>query len=78
MDPNRFILSAILFIVAIIILLYGIRSWQTGALAENGRNEYYYVDGGLPFYGYIFLYITIGTFSTGLAFWFLMKSLQIW
>lgn len=78
MDLNQFILSVIMFIIAIIILLYGIRTWQAGALAENGNNEYYYVDGGLLFYGYIFLYISIGTVSAGLASWFFMKSLQIW
>ncbi|HEN4999196.1 TPA: hypothetical protein U6I48_004764 [Klebsiella aerogenes] len=81
MEYKAIALSCVIFIMAIWMLLHGIRGYQTGLLIETrkGTTEVdYYYRGDIGFYVNLVFYIVGGTFAVGFSFWLMMTGLGYW
>lgn len=81
MDYKTVALSCIIFIMAVWMLLQGIRGAQTGVIVEGRKGSSvkdYYYRGDVGFYVNVFLYITGGTVTVGFSTWLLMRGLGYW
>ena len=81
MDYEMVALSCTTYIMAVWMLLHGIRGAQTGGIGESRKGspgKDYYYRGNIGFYVNVFFYIVGGTFTVGISTCFLMKGLGYW
>ncbi|HEN4999043.1 TPA: hypothetical protein U6I48_004601 [Klebsiella aerogenes] len=81
MEYKLFAVAFLSFIMAIWMLLHGIRGYQTGLIIETRKGspvKDYYYRGDIGFYVNVFLYIVGGTFTVGFSAWLMMTALGYW
>ncbi|QZN97208.1 hypothetical protein [Symbiopectobacterium purcellii] len=81
MDYEVVALSCMTYIMAVWMLLHGIRGAQSGVIVESRKGSSVkdcYYRGDIGFYVNVFLYIVGGTFMVGISTWLLMRGLGYW
>ena len=81
MDYEAIALACMTWIMAIWMLLHGIRGAQKGVIVEGRKGSTvkdYYYRGDIGFYVNVFLYIVGGTCTVGFSTWLSMRGLGYW
>ncbi|WP_431022626.1 DUF2542 domain-containing protein [Erwinia rhapontici] len=81
MEYKVLAVACMIFIMAIWMLLHGIRGYQAGLIIETRKGtpeKDYYYRGDIGFYVNVFFYIAGGTFAVGFSAWLIMTGLGYW